>query len=569
MRLRDYQQRAVDAVLADLQEVRSSLIVAATGTGKTVLFSHIAKAFAKYGRVLVLAHREELIYQAREKMAAVTGEVPDIEMGMEWADKPHMYDERAQYIVSTVQTQISGRRGKGRMSRFTPHDFSLVIADESHHATAGSWRKVLNYYQQNPNIKILGVTATPDRKDKAALGQVFDRVSFVYDINDGINDGWLVPITQQTVIVEGLDFSTVRTTAGDLNGADLAAILEYEKNLHGIADPTFQLARGRKTLVFAASVAHAERLAEILNRHKQGCARFICGETESVTRKRILRDFKDGCFQFLCNVGVLTEGYDEPSTEVIAVARPTKSRALYCQIIGRGTRPLPGIVDSLPTAERRREAIAASAKPSVEVLDFVGNAGRHKLITTADILGGNYSDAVIEMAAKEAREAKGPVDMRKLLQKAEEELERRRQELELRRQAEAATRAKLIGKATYSTQTINAFNLFDLAPPFDRGGDKRKPATSRQVDFLRKQGIPNPAELSVTAAGQLIGEIKRRWETRTCSFKQAKVLERYGYPTDMSASEAKQTIDAIVANGWKRPTIEAAAKFAGAAEGEI
>lgn len=568
MNLRSYQQTGYQNVLDQLKEVDSTLVVMATGLGKTVLLSHVAKEFGWQGRVLLLAHREELIRQGAEKLSLITGEMPDIEMADEWADQETMYGSKSRYIVSSVQTQVSGFGGRGRMSRFSPDDFSLVIVDEAHHATADSYRRVLNHYRQNPKLKVLGVTATPDRSDEEALGQVFDSVAFVYEINDGITEGWLAPVVQRMVYVEGLDFSHVRTTAGDLNGADLASVMEFEKNLHGIAHPTFELAAGRKTLVFAASVAHAERLCEILNRHKSDCARFVFGTTDDVTRKNTLRAYKRGDFQFLVNVGVFTEGFDEPSIQVVAVARPTKSRSLYTQMVGRGTRPLDGIVDGLAEVSDRLAAIAGSAKPCVEVLDFVGNSGKHKLMTTADILGGNYSEEVVELAQQKARDAHKGVDMRKLLEEAEAEIERMRLEQEEARKSEAANRVKLVGRAKYATEIVNAFDVLDVKPAIERGWDKKHPATEKQVEFLRKQGINNASQLSRKHAGQLVGQIMQRWDAKACTFKQARVLKKYGYPTDVGFGEAKQLIDAIAANGWKRPETTPAALI-GATEGEL
>ena len=300
MRPRDYQERCIGKVLKQLETVQSTLSVLPTGTGKTVVFSFVAKEFVPRGRVLVLAHRQELIYQAQNKMAQVLGFKPDIEMAEQWADSG------ARVIVSTVQTQ--GYSRGGRKNRFNPKEFSLIIVDEGHHFTSEGNKIILDYYKQNPNIKIYGTTATPDRADEAALGQIYETVADEYEIPDAIKDGWLVPIQQRQVFVDSLDFSGVRTTAGDLNGADLAAIMEEEQNLHKVADPLYQLANGRQTLVFAASVEHAERLAEILNRHKPNCARFVCGETDKVIRAKMLEDYQNREIQFLTNCAVCTEG---------------------------------------------------------------------------------------------------------------------------------------------------------------------------------------------------------------------------------------------------------------------
>jgi superfamily II DNA or RNA helicase len=210
------------------------------------------------------------------------------------------------------------------MQKFDPNEFSLLIIDEAHHSAAKSYRKVIDYYRRNKNLKVLGATATPDRADEKALGQIFDSVAFDYEIVDAIDDGWLVPITQQSVVVDGLDYSGIRTTAGDLNGKDLAAVLEFEETLHGFVGPILELSGDRKTLIFAASIAHAERICEILNRHKPKSAEWVHGKTPKEERRDLWPRYAGSDFQYLVNVGVTTEGFDEPSIEIIAICRPTR-----------------------------------------------------------------------------------------------------------------------------------------------------------------------------------------------------------------------------------------------------
>jgi superfamily II DNA or RNA helicase len=281
MKLRPYQLQASQAIMASWQQYDTALAVMPTGTGKTVLFSDvIRRVFPR--KALVLAHRAELIHQAKDKIQRVTGYRVEVEMAALRADLHAGLFASPQVIVSSIQTQAAGGDGGGRMAKFDPMMFGVLIIDESHHATAKSYRRVIDYYRQNPRLKVLGVTATPDRADEEALGQVFEHVAFDYEILDAIRDGWLVPIDQQTVEIEGLDFSNIRTTAGDLNGADLAAVMEAEKPLHGIADATMHIAGDRRTLVFAASVHQAEMLSDIFNRHKPGCSGWVCGKTDKV-----------------------------------------------------------------------------------------------------------------------------------------------------------------------------------------------------------------------------------------------------------------------------------------------
>lgn len=413
---------------------------------------------------------------------------------------------------------------------------------------------MISYYRKNSELKILGVTATPDRHDEEALGQIFETVAYDYELPQAIVEGWLVPIEQRAVHVEGLDYSTIRTTAGDLNGADLARVMEYEDNLHRIASPTIELIEDRKTLVFAASVAHAERLCEIFNRHKADSARWVCGTTPKEERRRLVSDYAAGRFQVLCNVGIATEGFDDPSIEVVVMARPTKSRSLYAQMAGRGTRPLPGLVDGCETADERCLAIAMSAKPRLEIVDFVGNSGRHKLVSSADILGGNHSDKAVERAKKAAEEAGEEgrqVDMLDELDKAEREL---------REEEERERRRKLRVAAIYSTSTVSPFDVLQVRPWKERGWDKGRAPSEKMTAFLERQGIATQG-LTFGQARQLIQEIIGRREQKKATFKQARVLRRFGYSADATFDEAKKLIDALAANRWRRPepAVEAAA----------
>jgi superfamily II DNA or RNA helicase len=545
MKLRPYQAKASDAIFAEWQEHDSTLVVMPTGGGKTILFADvIRRVFPR--RALVLAHREELIFQARDKIQRVTGLRSDVEMG-EYAAEESLFDA-ARVVVSTIQTQCSGGDGGGRMGKFDPARFGVVIIDEAHHATSPSYRRVIDYYRTNPALKILGVTATPDRADEEALGQVFQSVAFDYEVLDAIHDGWLVPIEQQMVHVEGLDYSGIRTTAGDLNGGDLAAVLEAEKNLHQMASASLDIIGSRRALVFTASVKAAETTAEIFNRHRAGMASWVCGKTDKDERRKVLAAFAAGKIQVVCNCGVLTEGFDDPGVEVVIMGRPTKSRSLYSQMVGRSTRPLPGVVDGPETPEERRAAIAASAKPSCLVVDFVGNAGKHKLVTSADILGGKVSEEAVELAVARARKAGGAVKMAEALDEAEEELKRQREEARL---AEAARRARLVATARFTTQSVDPFDVLELAPVKPRGWDNCRSLTVKQRALLSKQGI-NPDRVTPSQGKQLIAEIFRRWDGKLCSFRQAKVLRKFGYGTDVTFAEASKTIDALARNGWVR-----------------
>ena len=537
MTMRPYQNAAVEGAFKAWEENASTLIVLPTGLGKTVVFSEIVRRMQPV-RSIVIAHREELIFQAAEKIERVTGVAGGIEMGENHATG--FFGEPPPYVVSTVQTQCSGGDGGGRMTKFLPEDFGLVVIDEAHHATSATYKRVIKYYRQNPNCKILGVTATPDRADEEALGQVFDSVAYEYQILQAIRSGWLVPIQQQMVTVGSMDFSNIKTPAGDLNHGELAEVMEEERNLQAVAQPSVEICGDKRAIVFAATVKQAERLAEIINRYKPDTASWICGKTDKDDRRRILKDFKDGRLQFVVNVGVLTEGFDDSGVEVIVMARPTKSRALYAQMAGRGTRPhdtVAGLLGGCATDAERCAMIANSVKPSCLIVDFCGNAGRHKLVSSADILGGNISDDVAEAVAAKIRENGGkPVDVSEAIQ---QEMDLREQ----RRKEDAARRAELRIKANFLISNIDPFNEWDLTPVVERGWDRHRHFTPKQEMVLMQRIGVDPKKIPYGQGKQLLDEYFRRMQAGYASLKQTRCLRKWGIRAPMRFDETRRLMD--------------------------
>lgn len=510
MNLRPYQQEASDAVVAKfVAGEKSTLVVMPTGTGKTVLFAAIINRIDEWkprGRAMVIAHREELIRQAAHKIHAVTGEMPDIEMAGERADINMFHQAR---IVVASKDTLRG----DRLKRFKPEEFGIIITDEAHHAIADTY---LNVYTHFKNVPHLGVTATPDRYDEEKLGSVYASVAFDYELPQAIEDGWLCPIRERIVEIHNLDYSKVRTTAGDLNGRDLAEVLSNEKVLLGQVDATLREAGGRKALVFSSpgyktegedTFRISERLTEIFNRDRPGLsgpgtARLITGETDKEERKQTLKDYQANHFQVLTNVGVFTEGFDEPSIKLVVMARATKSRSLYAQIVGRGTRPLPGLVDGVESAEERRAAIAASDKPYCEVLDFSGNAGNHKLIHVSDILGTGYTEQEIALAEKTVKKAKGAVDVSTALKDARKEISEKKQQ----EAKERFMRAFIKGTAQYSVRQVDPFDPNDIDRRKQNGiGANGEAATFPQLNYLKRLGVKTWDGITKRQASGLIG----------------------------------------------------------------
>jgi superfamily II DNA or RNA helicase len=595
---RCYQRAALAAIVDRFAEgYRTALAIMATGTGKTIVFAHMGHAMLAKGRVMVLAHREELIRQAARKFRAVTGVIPAIEKADEAVNEDCLHG-KPQVVIASIQTlNASWRAGRKRMEKFDPAEFSLLVVDEGHHALAATWRAVIDYFLAgNPDLKVLVVTATPDRADGENLGGLCDCIAYSYDLPDAIRDGYLVKPIQRYVVIEGLDFSKVGTRAGDLAQDDLEAVMIAEKPLHGVVHAAIEVACGlengalakikdrpdraevlarmmvgkrrRKTLVFAVSVAHADRMAEIFNRWIPESAAHVSGATKPIERAHTLRDFSRGKFQFLTNCQLATEGYDEPGIECIVMARPTKSRPLYAQMVGRGTRPdeaTAAVLNTVETADERRAMVAASAKPNCIVLDFVGNAGKHKLVSSFDLCVPLDVDAAVLDRAKELAQEQGDgADVADTVAEAEAEIEEARaverlrvemneelaQEMdaarEAERQREAARRLGLVGTTNYTMRDVDGFDRHATAPeretPLQRGG-----ASDKQVNLLVGLGVQRKTAAAYGArqASAVIESLK----AKRCTDRQAYALKRNGYGeaevAGMNYDAAHAALDAI------------------------
>jgi len=358
--LRPYQQDAVGAIQQNLSLGINRMVIAhATGTGKTVVMSQVPGLINLRKRLLVLAHREELLDQARDKFERAN---PELTCEIEQA-KRRAGD--ADIVIASVPTLQ-----RKRLERFDPSEFGAVIIDECHHAIASTYVNIIKHFGcDKPNgIPLIGFTATPKRGDNVGLSTVFDAIAHEFSILDGIKGEYLAPILGE-VVKTGTDLSAVRTRAGDFAQNQLTDAIDQEARNELIISAYFKLAKGRRTLAFAAGVSHAEHIAEMFNSHGVRAA-TVSGETDKDERRQMLADFARGDIQVMTNCGVLTEGYDDPGIECIIMARPTKSSLLYTQMLGRGTRTSP-----------------STGKKDCLVLDFTDNAGRHSLCSVASLFG--------------------------------------------------------------------------------------------------------------------------------------------------------------------------------------
>ncbi|MDE5757653.1 MAG: DEAD/DEAH box helicase, partial [Allobaculum sp.] len=336
MQPRPYQVKALNRILNEFNSgIQRTLLVMATGLGKTVILTGMAfcKAYNKDRtptgkKVLVLAHQNILIDQAAEKFEQAVGVQVSREKGSETClDSPYPI------TVSSVQTMSR------RLEKFDPNYFDLIIIDEAHHSESKQYKKVLNYFN---TALVLGVTATPDRADKKNLG-LFESVAFQYSIQEAQKDGYLAPITLQKAGIE-IDLSKVKKRKGDLIDSDLGTVIE--DHLIDIAKQVRPMTQGRKIVCFVPLIKTARKAAETFSKYGFNAV-AISGEESKADRAEILNGFESGRYDIIFNAMILTEGYDCPQVDCVIVLRPTTSRALYVQMVGRGLRLAEGKKDCL------------------------------------------------------------------------------------------------------------------------------------------------------------------------------------------------------------------------------
>jgi len=389
LKLRDYQRQALDAVYDAWSEgVRRPAVVLPTGAGKTVVFAHLTQEFRnsyvhgvpdKGRRVIVLVHRDELADQAMNKLRQVLPE--DVSVGKVKAT----HDQTdADVMVCSVQTLASaGRRERLLADEGRHGNVGLIITDECHHAAAASYRKV---YDAFPEALQVGVTATLERNDGKSLGDVWDDVVYTKSILWMVSKGYLTDVRAKAVDVSTLDMSGVKRTGADWAAGDLGRALEESGALGAVSRAYQEHGEGRRAIVFTPTVATAEAVAADLNGAGVPSG-MISGETPRDERRHLFEEFRQGRLRTLVNCMVLTEGFDAPWAEVAVIARPTRSRALYTQMVGRVLRPWEGKKDALVL-----DLVGASANGLRTLIDLEPGAVRKMRD------GESLADAVVREA---------------------------------------------------------------------------------------------------------------------------------------------------------------------------
>ncbi|MGW1440314.1 DEAD/DEAH box helicase [Streptomyces griseus] len=384
---RPYQLDAIEALRTGWATGAARLaVVLPTGAGKTVVFSHLAhQMLDSLGgrRVLVIAHREELIEQAAAKLLSVD---PMLRVGIVKAERDQHQD--ADVIVASIQTLAVARR------REAIRDIGLVIVDECHHAAARTYMEVLRHFGAWDGTPVAGFTATMTRTD-GGLAEVWEDVVFRLDILDMISDGFLCDVRGKRITVDTLDLDQVRTRGGDLVDGQLGQALEDSGALDAIAKAYVDHAADRPGVVFTPTVATAQAAAAALEAAGITAAP-VWGDMGRDDRRATLTRYTAGDVQVLTNCMVLTEGFDAPHTSCAVIARPTKSPGLYVQMAGRALRPAPGKRDAL-------------------LLDVMGASTRHKLASMVDLTAREVGEATENKTLREVAEEHAVAEKRRAL----------------------------------------------------------------------------------------------------------------------------------------------------------
>lgn len=515
MGLRPYQEEARQAVWREWDGGNlKTLLVMVTGCGKTIVFSKITEDCVKRGeRVLILAHRGELLQQAADKLIKSVGLMASVEKAEQTS-----LDSWYRVTVGSVQTL----ERDSRLQQFAPDYFDVIIVDEAHHCLSAGYQKVLSYFS---SARVLGVTATPDRGDMRNLGQFFQSLAYEYTLLRAINEGYLCPIKAQTIPIS-IDMTSVRTQSGDYQLSDVGNALD--PYLEAIAKEMVTACKGRKTVVFLPLIQTSKKMSGYLNQYGFRSAE-INGESEN--RAELLRAFDEGEYDVLCNSMLLTEGWDCPSVDCVVPLRPTKIRSLYCQMVGRGTRLHEGKKDLL-------------------IVDFLWATQKHDLIRPAHLVSKDQE--VAEQMTKNLEESGEPENIEEAEQDAQTDVVRKREEALAAQLKEMRHRKRALVDPLQYEMSIQAEDLAGYVPSF---GWEMAPASDAQKAKLEKLGIM-PDEIECAGkASMLLDKLHKRIGEGLTTPKQIRFLENKGFQHvgTWKFEHAKKLIDRIAANHWTVP----------------
>lgn len=527
MDLRPYQSEAKQAIFDQWEGgVHRTLLVLPTGCGKTIVFAKVAEDCVTQGdRVLIMAHRGELLEQAADKIAKATG----LGCATEKAEESCL-DSWYRITVGSVQTMMREKR----LTQFPPDYFDTIIIDEAHHCLSDSYQRVLNHFE---GARVLGVTATPDRGDMRNLGQYFESLAYEYTLPKAIKEGYLSPIKAVTIPLK-LDLAGVGIQSGDFKAGDLGTALD--PYLYQIADEMELYCRNRKTVVFLPLVKTSQKFRDILQ-EKGFRAAEVNGESRD--RAEVLEAFDRGDYDVLCNSMLLTEGWDCPTVDCIVVLRPTKIRSLYSQMVGRGTRLSPG-------------------KDHLLLLDFLWHTERHELCHPASLIC--ESEEVAQKMTENLEAAAGcPMDLEEAEQTAAADVVSQREEALAKQLAEMRRRKRRLVDPLQFEMSIQAEDLSGYVPSF---GWEMAPPSDKQVKTLEKLGILPDAIDNAGKAAMMLDRLEKRRVEGLTTPKQIRFLEGRGFRQvgTWQFDTARKLIDRIAANNWRTPADITPSEYRGA-----
>lgn len=527
MELRPYQQEAKDAIFDQWASgVNKTLLVLPTGCGKTIVFAKVTEDCVRNGdRVLILAHRGELLEQAADKIMQTTG----LNCAVEKAEQSCL-GSWFRITVGSVQSLMR----ETRLARFPEEYFDTIIIDEAHHCISASYQRVLHHF---PEAKVLGVTATPDRGDMKNLGQVFESLAYEYTLPRAIKEGYLSPIKAVTIPLR-VDLTGVGVQSGDFKAGDLGTALD--PYLEQIAAEMENYCMEKKTVVFLPLVKTSQKFRDILVSHGFRAAE-VNGESQD--RAEVLRDFAAGKYNVLCNSMLLTEGWDCPDVDCVVVLRPTKVRSLYCQMVGRGTRLAPG-------------------KEHLLLLDFLWHTERHELCHPAHLICEN-EEVAQKMTENLEKDAGCPVDIEEAEKTASEDVVAQREEALAQKLAEMKRRKRKLVDPLQFEMSIQAEDLSGYVPAF---GWEMAPPSEKQKKTLEKLGILPDEIDNAGKATKLLERLDKRRKEGLTTPKQIRFLESRGFQHvgTWQFETARKLIDRIAGNGWKVPRDIIPAEYKGA-----
>lgn len=516
MKLRDYQEEARAAIKTEWDKgIKKTLLVLPTGCGKTIVFSKVIEDRVKLGeRVLILAHRSELLDQASDKLAKATG----IFTATEKAEQSCL-GTWFRVVVGSVQTL---QRPK-RLAQFSKDYFDTIVVDEAHHCISDGYQRVLEHFN---SANVLGVTATPDRGDMRNLGSYFESLAYEYTLPKAIKSGYLSPIKALTIPLQ-LDLSAVSMQSGDFKASEIGTALD--PYLEQIADEMLKYCADKKTVVFLPLVKTSQKFKDILN-SKGFRAAEVNGDSKD--RAEILEDFSKDKYNVLCNSMLLTEGWDEPSVDCIVVLRPTKIRSLYSQMVGRGTRLHQG-------------------KENLLLLDFLWHTEKHELCHPASLICEN--EEVSQKMTENMEVAAGmEIDIQEAEEKAASDVVTQREEALAKQLQEMRKRKRKLVDPLQFEMSVQAEDLSTYVPAF---GWEMAPPSDKQIKALERLGIlPDQIENSGKAA-KLLDKLGKRRDEGLTTPKQIRFLESKGFNHvgTWQFETARKMIDRIAANGWRVP----------------